>query len=78
MSVTAYSYIWFSSPPQMKGDSINRQTHGTEELCCRQGWKLDQTLNMRDCGISAFHGKNSQTGALSVFLKGIQAGTIKR
>ena len=71
---TAYSYLRFSRPEQMKGDSLRRQISQTEELCRRNGWVLDSTLT--DKGLSAWSGKNARQGALSVFLAGIESGKI--
>ena len=66
----AYSYIRFSTPDQMKGDSFERQTRKAAEYA--RGLELYTTLTFRDLGISAFRGKNAQTGALKAFLDGVE------
>src|SRR5262249_54730099 len=77
----AYSYIRFSDRRQMAGDSLRRQLKLTEVYCEREGLFLDESLNLRDLGVSGFRGKNADTGALAVFLdavrlKKVQAGSV--
>ena len=52
--ITAYSYIRFSTPEQMKGDSLRRQLESSRSIAKAKGWHLDESL--RDLGISAFKG----------------------
>lgn len=73
--ILAYSYLRFSRPEQVKGDSLRRQIQQTEELCKRHGWTLDSTLT--DKGFSGWTGKNVKKGALGLFLAGIKAGKVK-
>jgi DNA invertase Pin-like site-specific DNA recombinase len=70
----AFSYIRFSTPEQLKGDSLRRQTALTAEYCKRNKLHLDDSLNLRDLGVSAFRGGNAETGALSCFLDAVKAG----
>jgi DNA invertase Pin-like site-specific DNA recombinase len=72
----AYSYIRFSSKDQAKGDSLRRQTAGTQARCDREGWLLDDGLVLTDIGVSAFRGKNAAVGALAGFLKAVQIGRV--
>jgi DNA invertase Pin-like site-specific DNA recombinase len=69
----AFSYIRFSTPEQLKGDSLRRQTALTAEYCKRNKLHLDDSLNLRDLGVGAFRGRNAETGALSVFLDAVNA-----
>jgi len=50
----AYSYTRFSTPEQMKGDSLRRQSEASEEWCHRNGVALDTTTTLQDLGKSAF------------------------
>jgi len=77
MSPKAYSYIRFSTPEQIKGDSIRRQTELSEEYARKNGLILDRSLNLQDLGVSAYTGKHRDSGALGGFLKIIDAGKIE-
>jgi DNA invertase Pin-like site-specific DNA recombinase len=74
----AYSYLRFSTPEQMKGDSLRRQTALAQEYAQRHGLTLDTELTYKDLGVSAFRGKNIETGALGAFLKAIEDGLVER
>jgi DNA invertase Pin-like site-specific DNA recombinase len=73
----AYSYVRFSTPDQAKGDSLRRQTELAAAFCKRRGWRLDDTLTLRDLGVSAFRGDNAMVGNLRVFLDAIAKGTVR-
>ena len=73
---TAFSYVRFSSAEQAKGDSLRRQTERASEYCLRRGWTLDDTLALRDLGVSAFRGKNAAVGNLRTFLDAIKSGKV--
>ncbi len=73
----AYSYLRFSTPEQMKGDSLRRQTELAERYAHQHGLELDQELNLRDLGVSAFRGANLETGALGAFLKAVRDGIVE-
>src|SRR5262249_44049183 len=69
-----------STPDQLKGDSLRRQTQATAEWCERNGVTLDTSLTLRDLGVSAFRGAH-RTGdkhALGAFLKLANQGRIPR
>lgn len=74
----AYSYVRFSTPQQLKGDSLRRQLEASERYVTENGLVLDETLNLRDLGISAFRGKNVERGALGAFIKAIESGKVKK
>jgi len=78
---TAYSYIRFSAKEQERGDSVRRQ------LALRDAWltrypgvMLDESLTLRDLGISAFRGlhRKGDTHALGQFLKLVETGRVSK
>lgn len=71
----AYSYVRFSTPQQLLGDSRRRQIEASERYATENGLILDQTLS--DEGLSAYTGKNVKEGALGRFIKAIEAGKVK-
>lgn len=74
----AYSYIRFSRAHQIEGDSLRRQSKATAEYCERHKLTLDESLNLRDLGVSAYRGKNAKQGALSRFIAACEAGIVPR
>lgn len=72
----AYSYLRFSTPEQMRGDSFRRQTAMAQEWCLRNGYTLDDGLTFRDLGVSAYRGANLKTGRLGDFLEAVRAGQV--
>jgi DNA invertase Pin-like site-specific DNA recombinase len=60
----------------MKGDSFERRTRAAAEYASAHGLELDTKLTFRDLGVSAFRGRNAQTGALKAFLEGVEQGDI--
>jgi len=74
----AYSYLRFSTPEQLKGDSLRRQTELTQRYVKKHDLELDETLTFQDLGISAFHGLNLAEGALGAFLEAVNDGVIKK
>ena len=73
----AYSYIRFSTPDQLKGDSLRRQLDLSERYVNANNLTLDTSLTLHDLGLSAFHGKNIEKGALGAFLAAIDQGKVK-
>src|SRR5687767_12301056 len=77
----AYSYLRFSSPEQAKGDSVRRQTEMTKTWCERNGVRYDESLSLRDEGISAFtgdHRRNPDRHALAGFLELVRQGKVPK
>ena len=74
----AYSYVRFSTPEQLKGDSLRRQLELSRSYSLAKGLRLDESLTLRDLGVSAFRGKNRTQGALSRFLAAVQEGRVPR
>ena len=75
---TAYSYVRFSSKKQERGESVKRQTDFAVEFCQRHNHTLDETLNLKDLGVSAFRGANVETGALGAFLEAVKSGRVRK
>ncbi|MBY2966229.1 recombinase family protein [Rhizobium leguminosarum] len=72
----AYSYIRFSTPDQIKGDSARRQISMAESYAAKHGLALDDSLSLKDFGVSAFRGQNAKTGALNFFLEHVRSGDV--
>lgn len=73
----AYSYIRFSTPEQIKGDSLRRQIELSAKYARENGLNLDETLTFRDLGVSAFNKSNLRSGAqLRAFLDAIDQGVV--
>lgn len=72
----AYSYKRFSSAEQSGGDSLRRQTQLAERYAAAHGLELDEQLTFNDLGVSAFRGKNAETGALRAFLQAVEVGVV--
>ncbi len=72
---TAYSYVRFSTPEQEMGDSERRQIALAKSYCERNGLYLSETA-FADRGVSAFHGKHRENGALGRLLKHVQPGEV--
>lgn len=71
-----YSYLRFSSARQSTGTSIDRQLDYARRWAVDNGMTLNESLTMRDEGLSAYHQRHIKTGALGIFLAAINAGRI--
>jgi DNA invertase Pin-like site-specific DNA recombinase len=74
----AYSYIRFSRLHQQMGDSLRRQIRATEDYCRQQNLILDNSLNLRDLGVSAYKGRNMEKGALGRFIAACEDGKVEQ
>jgi DNA invertase Pin-like site-specific DNA recombinase len=74
----AYSYVRFSSPQQAEGGSLNRQTALSQVYCQKKNLLLDDSLTLRDLGVSAFRGDNVRDGALAGFLEACRVGRVPK
>lgn len=74
--VKAYSYIRFSRPEQLRGDSLRRQTEAANKWAAECGVVIDESL--RDLGVSAFKGANRIKGALGRFHDLVEKGQVPR
>lgn len=73
----AYSYLRFSTPEQMQGDSFRRQTELAQKYAMQHGLELDEK-SFDDFGLSAYSGKNKDTGALRLFMQAVEDGLIAK
>ncbi|EOW9435195.1 recombinase family protein [Vibrio cholerae] len=71
-----YSYVRFSTNEQAKGNSLKRQLDYAKKIAEARGLHLDESLTMRDLGLSAFTGANITKGAFGTFLRAIEAGKV--
>lgn len=71
-----YSYLRFSDPRQASGHSVERQTDYARRWAEAHGLELDESLTMRDEGLSAYHQRHVTQGALGIFLAAVAAGRI--
>lgn len=71
-----YSYTRFSDPRQSTGNSSDRQAQYAAKWAAEHGLLLDESLSMRDEGLSAYHQRHVKSGALGVFLVAVQQGRI--
>ncbi|MBT6717191.1 MAG: recombinase family protein, partial [Nitrospina sp.] len=74
----AYSYLRFSTPEQLKGDSFRRQIELSQKYATKHDLELDDTLTLRDLGVSAFRGRNVSEGALGVFIEAVDSGQVRK
>jgi DNA invertase Pin-like site-specific DNA recombinase len=74
----AFSYLRFSTPDQMKGDSFGRQSRMAADYAARRGLDLDENLTYDDLGVSAFRGKNAEVGALRAFRDAIEDDIVEQ
>jgi DNA invertase Pin-like site-specific DNA recombinase len=76
MSGVVYSYMRFSDPRQAAGHSSERQMAYAAKWASEHGLALDESLTLRDEGLSAYHQHHVKSGALGVFLAAIEHGRI--
>jgi len=72
MRARVYSYLRFSDAKQATGASSDRQRAYAQEWAKQNGLTLDESLSMRDEGLSAYHQKHVKRGALGAFLKAVE------
>ena len=71
-----YSYLRFSDPKQAEGSSADRQMAYAHRWATEHGMTLDESLSLRDEGLSAYHQRHITQGALGAFLAAIGEGKI--
>lgn len=71
-----YSYLRFSDPRQASGHSAERQAAYAAKWAAEHGMALDDSLSLRDEGLSAYHQNHVKHGALGAFLAAVSAGRI--
>lgn len=72
-----YSYLRFSDPKQAAGSSADRQMEYARRWASERGLVLDESLSMRDEGMSGYHQRHVTHGALGVFLRAVEDGRIE-
>lgn len=75
-SARVYSYLRFSDPRQATGSSADRQLLYAQKWAAERGLVLDESLSLRDEGLSAYHQQHVKQGALGAFLKAVDEGRI--
>ncbi|QWV96992.1 recombinase family protein [Geomonas nitrogeniifigens] len=73
----AYSYLRFSRPEQSQGDSFRRQYEAAKKYADEHGLDLDESLTFHDEGVSAYQGKQIETGRLGDFLHEVKQGRVE-
>lgn len=74
---SVYSYTRFSTPEQAQGDSFRRQAEAARKWADHRGLTLDDRLSLRDLGVSAYRGANTDTDTgLGGFLTACRTGLI--
>jgi DNA invertase Pin-like site-specific DNA recombinase len=73
----AFSYLRFSTPEQLRGDSLRRQLDLAERYAAANHLDLDRR-SFEDLGVSAFRSKNAQDGTLGEFLRLVRSGDIPK
>ncbi|MCJ8168663.1 recombinase family protein [Atopomonas sediminilitoris] len=71
-----YSYLRFSDPRQATGSSADRQLQYAQRWAAERGLMLDESLSLRDEGLSAYHQQHVKQGALGAFLRAVDDGRI--
>lgn len=71
-----YSYLRFSDPKQAAGSSADRQMEYARKWAAERGLVLDESLSLRDEGLSAYHQTHVAKGALGVFLRAVEDGRV--
>lgn len=71
-----YSYLRFSDPRQATGSSVDRQLQYAQTWAAERGLLLDDSLSLRDEGLSAYHQTHVKQGALGTFLRAVDEGRI--
>ena len=76
MSDVAISYARYSSMGQGDGSSLERQAEAAEAYAAAHNLTIDRARSFRDLGVSAWDKSNIRSGALGLFLRAVEAGTI--
>ena len=76
ISARVYSYLRFSDPRQATGSSADRQLQYAQRWAADRGLVLDESLSLRDEGLSAYHQNHVKQGALGTFLRAVDEGRI--
>ncbi len=74
----AYSYVRFSRPEQLKGDSLRRQKEASQKWCDAHGYQLDTKFKLEDRGLSGYTGAHLLRGKLGGFIQKVKEGEVKK
>jgi DNA invertase Pin-like site-specific DNA recombinase len=74
LKLKAYSYLRISTGAQNAGDGIRRQMDASARYAAENDYDLVEEI--RDVGVSGFHGRNAKEGALGDFLAAIYDGVV--
>ncbi|WP_448125816.1 recombinase family protein [Pseudomonas veronii] len=77
-SAKVFSYLRFSDPRQANGNSMDRQLAYAMAWAMKNSMVLDESLTLKDEGLSAYHERHVKQGALGAFLRAIDEGRIPR
>lgn len=72
----AYSYLRFSTPDQIEGDSFRRQWGAAVAYAEAQNLDLDHELTFHDMGVPGFRGANAERGKLAAFRRAVEDGRV--
>lgn len=72
----AFSYVRFSTPGQIRGASLKRQTERSAAWAEKNGFELDTKLKLHDLGVSGFKGINKSKGRLGAFIEAVDSGEV--
>jgi DNA invertase Pin-like site-specific DNA recombinase len=75
-NASVYSYLRFSDARQSAGSSADRQAQYAARWAKERRLPLDESLSLRDEGLSAHHQRHVKQGALGTFLKAVDEGRI--
>ncbi len=72
----AYSYLRFSTPDQVEGDSFRRQWGAAVSYAEQHKLDLDHELTFHDLGVPGFRGANAERGKLAAFRRAVEDGRV--
>jgi DNA invertase Pin-like site-specific DNA recombinase len=76
MEKIIYPYVRFSSEQQSGGSSYKRQMGDILKYAKDNGYKVNDSLKLRDLGLSAYTAKHIEKGSLGDFLDALDSGGV--
>lgn len=77
MEKIIYPYIRFSSEQQSGGSSYKRQMNDILKYAKENGYTVNNSLELKDLGLSAYTAKHIEKGSLGDFLDALETGIIE-
>lgn len=77
MEKIIYPYVRFSSEQQSGGSSYKRQMGDILKYAKENGYTVNNSLELKDLGLSAYKAKHIEKGSLGDFLDALDAGVIE-